>query len=314
MLKMFQAERDAADSPEFWEQAWSANPLPSALDDPAVCENDPLFPLFVRALDRERLFLEGGCGQAQWVKYFADRGQRSVGIDFAARTIDAIKRRHPTLDVRVGNILDLPLADGAVHTYYSGGVVEHFEGGPEQALSEARRVIADDGWFLCSVPDQSTLRDRLFRKIDVERPDLDPPLRVFRVDETRQEAPPQRMRFYQYAFTEAEFRQRLSNAGFEVAETFGYGVTWGLFEVRGIAAIHAALYDVARRLRGGRAAAATRDDRVHEAAVPGPAAPAGLLQRVILREDPTVPLLGPVVRAARQHCASMRMFVARSRR
>jgi SAM-dependent methyltransferase len=315
MLKMFQQRVDPADSPEFWEQTWTETPLSSTLDDLATCENDPLFPLFERTLVRDRLFLEGGCGQAQWVKYFADRGQRSIGVDFAARTIDVIKRRHPALDVRVGDILALPFADGEVHTYYSGGVVEHFESGPMPALHEARRVIARDGWFLCSVPDQSRLRDWLFRRSEVDRRDLSPHLHVRRVTSTGREAAPAGMQFFQYAFTEAEFRQMLVTAGFDVVETFGCGITWGLLEMRGFSKLHSSLLDTARRLRGAFRPQPTPAPQP-AAAAPAPAgerAAAGLLRRVILREDPTVPVAGVAVRLLRETCSSMRMFVARPR-
>lgn len=317
MLKMFQATPDAANSPEFWEQTWSAGAMWSVLENPSTCENDPLYPLFARTLVRDRLFLEGGCGQSQWVKYFADRGQSAVGVDFAVQTIEAIKRRHPALDLRVGNILALPFGDGEVHTYYSGGVVEHFESGPMPALREARRVIADDGWFLCSVPDQSLLRSWLFRGEDVDRPDLDPHLRVRHVTAPEEETPPPRMRFFQYAFTEDEFRGCLADAGFDVAETFGCGITWGLFEVPHVARLYGALLGAARRLRGqsGDAPANGANGAPTPPAATGSERPqVGLLRRVMLREDPTVPVLGSAIRLARQRCASMRMFVARPRR
>ena len=312
MLKMFQAQREAAGSSGFWDESWNADQLPSVLADPAVCENDPLLPLFRSTLTRDRLFLEGGCGQAQWVKYFSDRGQRSVGIDFAERTISSVRRMLPDLDVRVGNILALPFADGSVHTYYSGGVVEHFEDGPEQALAEARRVIADDGWFLCSVPDESPLRRLLYRGGEVSRPDLDPALLVRRVDRTTGEAPPLGKRFFQYVFREEEFRRRLDAAGFTVERTFGCGLLWGLFEIRGVAPVYQTLLGALRGRFDLHAATAP----VFAAPAADPAfesGPVGLLRRALVREDPTVPVLGPALRAFRERCANMRMYVARPR-
>ena len=307
MLKMFQAMPDSANSPDYWEEAWSQG-LEQALSDSTMCENDPLYPLLARTLVRDRIFLEGGCGKGHWVKYFTDREQRTVGVDFASRTVDAIKTRQPALDVRVANILSLPFADGEVHTYYSGGVVEHFESGPMPALREARRVIASDGWFLCSVPDHSLLRNVLFRGDDVERRDLAPPLRVRRVAGTIEETPPPGMRFFQYAFTEAEFGAWLAEAGFEVVETFGNGISWGLFEVPRVATVYAALYRAARRLRPSRP---TNESPPASPTVTQERASTGLLGRLILREDVTVPLVGPALRVARQYCSNMRMFVAR---
>jgi SAM-dependent methyltransferase len=307
MLKMFQAERAAAGSAEFWEESWSDARLASVLDDPAVCENDPLFPLLRGTLVRDRLFLEGGCGQAQWVKYFADRGQRAVGIDFAERTIAAVRRHAPTLDVRIGNILDLPFGRGEVHTYYSGGVVEHFEDGPLPALVEARRVIADDGWLLCSVPDESPLRRRLYRSDEVTRPDLDPPLVVRRVEHTTRERPPAGHEFFQYCFAEQEFSSQLEAAGFRVERTFGCGMIWGLLEVPWLAALWRRATE--RRQKSAPARSAAASVAPSSAKTAGRAGRPGLAKRALVLEDPSLPLLG----ALRQRCSNMRMFVARPR-
>jgi SAM-dependent methyltransferase len=268
------------------------------------------------------LFLEGGCGQAQWVSYFARRGYRVVGIDFAERTVARVKRAAPELDVRVGDITRLPFADGEVHSYYSGGVVEHAEGGPEAALREARRVIAPGGWFLCSVPDESALRRRLFRASRTERADLDPALAVARVERTVTETPPPGMEFFQYAFTQEEFTRRLEEAGFAVEATFGYGLVWGLMELPRFQALYRGAFAGARalkqRLRGGPAAGASAPSAAAAAESNG-AAPAharglgGWLRQVLIKEDRGAFLAGPAIGLLCEYCSNMRMFVARPR-
>ncbi len=312
MLKMYNgSSSDAGNSPAFWDHSWDEDQLVRVLFDPAVCENDPLFPLLQETVRRDRLFLEGGCGQAQWVNYFSVRGQPSVGIDFAEHTVESVKRVAPELDVRLGNILALPFADGQVHTYYSGGVVEHFEGGPEPALDEARRVLAADGYFLCSVPDHSPLRKLLHRG---EAP-VDADHLVKRVARTESEAAPAGGTFFQYAFTEEEFRARLRTAGFTVERTLGYSVVWGLTELPRVPQ----LIDLLVKLKQRGRAAPNRAVMVHSEPQPTrPAAaprseppPVGLLRRAFVREDPATPLLGPLVRLMRESCANMRMYVAR---
>jgi SAM-dependent methyltransferase len=304
MLKMYHARSAAAGSPDFWDENWEMNQLASVLGDPRVCEHNPLFPLFREKLRRDRLFLEGGCGQAQWVKYFGDRGQRSLGIDFAARTIEAVKRFDAALDVRVGNILALPLDDGAVHTYYSGGVVEHFEGGPEPALAEARRVMADDGWFLCSVPDLSLLRGWLARARA-----LGP---VRRVERTVEEPAPDGAQFFQYVFSEAEFRARLAAAGFRVERTFSVSMMWGWMEIPGLTALVDGLVALKRRVR--RNGAAPRAAASSDVPAPAPAPrPPDLLRRAFVLEDPTIPLVGAPLRFIRERSANMRMYIAQPR-
>ncbi len=312
---MYQGQSSSSSSPEFWDESWEQNELAHVLADVRVVENDPVYELLKSTLRPDRLFLEGGCGQSQWVKYFSERGYRTIGIDFAKRTVDKVRRVAPELDVRVGNILELPFADGEVHSYYSGGVVEHFESGPEPALREARRVLSRDGWFLCSVPDDSFLRRQLFDRDRTERRDLSPPLAVRRIDRTHEEPALDGYQFFQYAFTEAEFRGRLEQAGFEVERTFGYSLIWGLAELPRFRSLYDGAFGVARtlrdRLRPSQPAAAERDRAVAPA---HPAAGAsGIFHRVLVKEDRSTPLLGPLVGLLCEGFANMRMYVARPR-
>ncbi len=62
------------------------------------------------------MFLEGGCGQAQWVRYWAARGQKVIGIDFAPRTVQRLRAQFPELDVRIGDVTKLDLPDQSVET------------------------------------------------------------------------------------------------------------------------------------------------------------------------------------------------------
>src|SRR6266513_271610 len=118
MLKMYQAQVSSGSNAEFWNHNWAPSELARVLADVRIVENDPSYDLLMDKLRRDRLFLEGGCGQGQWVKYLADRGYRAVGVDFAERTIERLHRAAPELDVRVGNITALPFGDGEVHSYY----------------------------------------------------------------------------------------------------------------------------------------------------------------------------------------------------
>ncbi len=235
-----------------------------------------------------------------------------VGLDFAPRVIQRLHRLLPEADFRVGDIGRMPFEDGEVHVYYSGGVVEHDESGPAPALREARRVLAPDGWFLCSVPDASALRNLLFRKDRTERLDMSPELVVKRTSETRPEPPPEAMRFFQYAFTQEEFTQLLENAGFEVTAHFGYALIWGLMEIPGVHRLSSAV----RRRRVERPAVASpgaADDASRERRGSTGILKAGkqLLRRALVREDPTTPILGTAIGWANEHMANMRMYVAR---
>jgi SAM-dependent methyltransferase len=322
---MYQEQVSSGGTPEFWDHNWEQNELSRVLADPRICENDPVFSILMEKVRPDALFLEGGCGMAQWVNYFSQRGYRAVGVDFAAQTVDKVRRVAPELDVRVGDIQALPFGDGEVHSYYSGGVVEHLEGGPEAALREARRVMRTDGWFLCSVPDHSLLRKQLFRGEETERGDLEPKLTVRRVDATALEPKPAGMEFFQYAFSEHEFTRLLADAGFTVERTFGYSLVWGLMELPRFAPLYRGAFSVASGLRSRLARSAHNGNGAH-APEPsdGGAAAAGAtsdgtrddgnwLRRALVKEDRSTPLLGPLVDLLCEYCSNMRMFVARPR-
>lgn len=316
--KIYQPDVAPAGTPRFWDDNWQRMELSSLRDHVRRCEADPLLPLFLETLRPERLFLEGGCGQAQWVRYFSERGYRAVGVDFAERTVEAVRALVPGLDVRVGNVLSLPFADGEIHTYYSGGVVEHFEAGPEPALREARRVIADDGWFLCSVPDESLLRNLLYRAEASPAPRPGAGRFVRRVLRSEAEPAPAGVSFYQYAFSPAEFTALLNQAGFAVVRNFSTGLLWGLMELPHAPAILDAATRLKRRL-SGRAQAPDSEaqkeppTRSADESRGGPSPSGGALRRALLLEDPSVPVVGPLARLVRERVGNMRMYVARPR-
>ncbi len=321
MLKHFQQVIAGGDTSDYWDANWdtlgTANEL---VDNDRTCENQPIWPLLAETIHPKKLFLEGGCGPGHWVRYFHSRGYRAVGIDFAQRTVQRLQRIAPELDVRLGNILHLPFGDGEVHTYYSGGVVEHFEDGPERALAEARRVVASDGWFLCSVPDANTLRERiLYRSGERRQEHRHPPRVVRRVQRTEPETPPERMQFVEYIFRESEFRARLANAGFRIERTFSYNLIWGLMDIPGIEPLYRRTFDGAGRIQCSPLRTASvpksglEESRMGKTLQRGrvPKGIRGLLQRVLVQEDDTVPILGRIVGITKEHMANMRMYVTR---
>jgi SAM-dependent methyltransferase len=319
MLKMYMRGAHAGGDSEFWDEQWNIQDLVRQLADAErICRNGPVARFLEPAAKPGRLFLEGGCGLGHWVKFFHDRGCQSVGIDYAERTVARIREADRSLDVRVGDIRSLPFKDGEVHTYLSNGVVEHFEDGPEPALREAHRVMAKDGLFFCSVPDASWLRERvLFRNaseaLGVERGTL----RVRRVAETREEKPANDWQFFQYAFSVDEFTDRLRRAGFEVLSAEGESVLFGVFEIPGVQPAYEMLFSAARKLRDLRRGAepATSTAPVARAEVSLPPAESrglrGFVERALFREDPSTPIVGPLVHALAERMSNMRMYVAR---
>lgn len=315
MFKYFKREVAAGPSEAYWAREFAAIRLDEAR---RMCEASPLWPLFERTLRPDRLFIDGGCGGGQWVKYYGARGFPAAGVDFSEDLVAQIRAQDPELDVRHGDVRSLPFGDGEVHTYYSGGVVEHFEDGPEEALREAHRVLADDGTLLCTVPDASLLRRNLFYR-RYGRAALRPTMDVAEVERTERGPAPPGMSFHQYVFTRAEFEARLERCGFEVIETVGHAWVWSLFDVRGVQTAYEGAVRagrLAKRWLGGRgdSAGSGLDAGASETGSPNGERPqVGLLGRFLVREDPETPVLGSVTKVLAEQVPHMRMYVARKR-
>jgi len=323
ILKMFHEHSSPADSPSYWASVWGTLDREAyAGDARRHCASSPLWKLTVQTARSDRLFVDGGCGHGYWVKCLHDLGYRAAGVDFSEDTVRQIHKIDPRLDVRVGDIRAMPFDAGSVHVYYSGGVVEHFEDGPAHALREARRILAPDGWFFCSVPDLSPLRRALYRGATDEREVRSGNLTVRRAGATRAEAPRGEERFYCYLFAESQFVRLLQDAGFDVVDSFGTNIAWGLMEFGPVRDAYRA---------GGRVLEALRKSKEREPAVgadgvreaSGPTKPPSsrgqsalgrlgvLAKRVMVQEDRSVPVLGRGVRLAGELAANMRVYVAR---
>lgn len=98
--------------------------------------------------------LDIGCGQGLFLKQFANRGWRAVGIEvssaaaFHAREVQG-------LNVLVGEHATDELANNSFDIICLWHVLEHVEQ-PKTLLSEARRVLKNDGKLLLSVPNFSS--------------------------------------------------------------------------------------------------------------------------------------------------------------
>lgn len=293
MLKMYHDRQHTGDSPDLWEENWRTGQFEQGV---RFCAIDPLRPLFERYLKPGGLMLEGGCGMGTYVTYYSSRGFKVVGLDFAQKALKTLKKRQPHLALCGGDVSKLPFADGTFDLYYSGGVVEHFEGGADESLREARRVLKGDGTILISVPYFSPLR-RLqapFRK-DEWRIVPRSVVEDVELGEGR--------KFFQYAYRPAEFQTMLTAAGLKTIEKQGYAVLWGLSEVPFLNRNGRSEFP-AQAAQQPTAATAKPDivDMVKDR-------PGSLLQRLAVREDSSIPVLGLGVKLMRWSVANMMMYV-----
>ncbi len=146
-----------AATPDFWNSHWDAESFKEAVekgkDNRFVLKTlDKYIP------DKKGRILEGGCGRGQVVYCMHIHGYKAIGIDFAEKTIERVKETFPELDVRVGDVRNLPFPDDYFTGYWSLGVIEHFWEGYYDILKEMRRVLISGGYVFLTFPYMSPLR------------------------------------------------------------------------------------------------------------------------------------------------------------
>jgi SAM-dependent methyltransferase len=109
--------------------------------------------------DPQKLTLEIGCGLGRVLKHFHYLGFRVCGIERSDIAVKQLLAEDPALDVRAGDILDLPYNDQHFDTALAFGVVHNLETGMEQALAETARCLKPGGRFCISMrPDNLEMR------------------------------------------------------------------------------------------------------------------------------------------------------------
>jgi SAM-dependent methyltransferase len=139
-----------------WDGVWTTRTIEQELD---ACDLEtPARDLFLTYIPRGGRIIDGGCGFGKWVIYLKQRGYDIVGIDNNEIAIAKLKDFDGSLQVELGDILNIHYPDHSFDAYISMGVIEHFEEGPGQALKEAHRVLKPSGLIFVSVPTLNIMR------------------------------------------------------------------------------------------------------------------------------------------------------------
>jgi SAM-dependent methyltransferase len=88
--------------------------------------------------------LDVGCGAGLALEMATGRGADVSGLDAAAPLADVARSRTPSADIRVGEMEELPFADGSFDVV-TGFNSFQYAADPVGALTEARRVTKDKG-------------------------------------------------------------------------------------------------------------------------------------------------------------------------
>lgn len=139
---------------EYWDRKWRSEPL-GTFKPEAV---QPYIALTRQWLPPQARILEGGCGTGGKMAALLAAGFRVTGVDYAEATVARLQATLPALDVRLGDVFRLDLADASFDGYWSFGVIEHFWGGYQGLLSEAARVLRPSGMLFLTFPTLSPLR------------------------------------------------------------------------------------------------------------------------------------------------------------
>ncbi|HUL02211.1 MAG TPA: class I SAM-dependent methyltransferase [Gemmatimonadales bacterium] len=112
--------------------------------DWAEVQEDTVLPLYLAVLERVGVrtgtrLLDAGCGSGRFAQLGTARGAIVTGLDAAPAVVAIARERLPDRDIRVGELEDLPWADGSFDVV-TGFNSFQYAANPAVALREARRV------------------------------------------------------------------------------------------------------------------------------------------------------------------------------
>ena len=137
--------------------------------------------------------LEAGCGEGYCADLIAGVARRVIGLDYDESAVAHVRARYPRVEMRHGNLAELPLPDGEVDVVVNFQVIEHlWDQG--QFVAECFRVLRPAGALLVSTPNRITFS-----------PGRDTPINPFHTRE----------------LNAAELTELLTAAGFSVESMLG---------------------------------------------------------------------------------------------
>ena len=214
------------------------------------CKEDEMLYIIERHVSSGVKILEAGAGSGKWVIFLDSIGYDVTGIEINQRDVSRLKAYYPEIEIDCGDITRLPYENDSFDSYLSFGVLEHLIDGPEIALSEAHRVLKENGVAIISVPlnnflwsiekyyiDRfyySILSNNIIRKVLGRKPisytkneqytySKELHKRINReVDYKLRFHPKSGIRFYEYRYKEKQVINIIENNSFKIIKTY-YG-------------------------------------------------------------------------------------------
>src|SRR6201992_2367143 len=99
--------------------------------------------------------LEAGCGEGYGADLISRVARRVIALDYDQTTVAHVRARYPRVEVRHGNLAELPLADASVDVVVNFQVIEHLWN-QTQFVRECARVLRPSGLLMVSTPNRIT--------------------------------------------------------------------------------------------------------------------------------------------------------------
>ncbi len=232
MIKSFINDKYGVDE-EYWDSQWENHDSNNWSD----IEDSDLSFWFSKYFDKQGIILEGGCGPGYYVDYLIKHGFNAIGVEYSPNTLKHLKESGCELPVYFGDVKALDYPDNYFSGYYSGGVVEHTEEGPQLMLQEAYRVLQPGGYFLLTVPYLNISRHTIMyanmlmlRRATKPNKRLNGADSIWIHENKYSNIAPEcsGYHFHEYIMSKKEICKHMLQVGFDIVETSPFSIRYGL--------------------------------------------------------------------------------------
>ena len=189
---------------EYWTRRWQSAEKVSYTREQRGHLPHQLQTTFCRWVQVGARTLEAGCGLGHFTVAANALGYRAEGLDWSTPTVERLRSTFSSIAWHVGDVRELPFENDSFDAIYSPGVCEHFREGPQQILTETRRVLRRGGIAVISSPCFNEWLQKRAPELAADEP----------VDETA---------FFEYAFSPSGMAGLLETLGFRVRQIRPYG-------------------------------------------------------------------------------------------
>jgi ubiquinone/menaquinone biosynthesis C-methylase UbiE len=108
-----------------------------------------------------KVVLDIACGEGYGTNLIASKAEKAIGVDIDSATVEAARKKYKkdNLDYYQGSASQIPCEDNFFDVIVSFETIEHHTM-HEENMSEIKRVLKPDGFFLISTPDKLVYTDK----------------------------------------------------------------------------------------------------------------------------------------------------------